>query len=232
MAETETPGQLLETAARVGDGDEPVSRSPRSEGILKNVVEVLEEGEGLDRASRLGGGDEEGPRRIEPPRLPEDGCRIGAVEHGEVGMPGGEAEDVAQHLGRQAGPSHAEEKSMGAAARADALDHRIDLTDAGHHGFGAVHPPHAVADFRRVGGPESVVPAPQSFDDGILAHPVQDGADRFGKTGEMSTRYAVQLVELREIRGRFLEEHLVFAGRRFGNPVCMDFAEKGQRFKL
>ena len=88
MAETETPGQLLEAAAGVGDGDEPVSRSPRSEGIAQNVVEVLEEGEGLDRASRLGGGDEEGPRQVEPPRLTEDGCRIGAVEHGEVLMPG------------------------------------------------------------------------------------------------------------------------------------------------
>ena len=200
MAETETPGQLLEPASGVGDGDEPVSRYLRSEGIAQNGVEVLEQGDGLDRASRLGGGDEEGPRRVEPPRLPEDGCRIGAVEHGEVGMPGGEAEDVAQHLGRQAGPSHAEEKAMGAAALADGLDHRIDLTDSGHHGFRAVHPPHAVADFRRIGGPEGVVLVPDAVDDGILAHAVQGGANRFGKTGETRTRYGIQLSSFRNRR--------------------------------
>ena len=151
VAKAETAGQLLEAAAGIGDGDEMISGSPRSGGIAEKVVEVVEEGDGLDRAAGLGGGDEEGSRRVEPASLREHRGRVRAVEHGEVEMPAGEAEDSAHDFRRQARSPHSEEKGVGVAGGADGLHHRVDFADLRHHGLRAVHPAHAVADPGRIG---------------------------------------------------------------------------------
>ena len=77
-------GDLGQRASGIGDGDEMPPRLLGPEPPGGEVVEVLEEREGLHRPARFGGDDEERPFQVEALGAVEDRPGVGAVEDGEV----------------------------------------------------------------------------------------------------------------------------------------------------
>ncbi len=97
----------LERRALIGDGHEVGARvlaAPR----LEALEEVGLEARRLGRASGLAGHEKERAVEVESRLQGEDCGRVGRVEHVQIEEPLGDAEDIAEHLGREARAAHAE----------------------------------------------------------------------------------------------------------------------------
>jgi hypothetical protein len=95
-------GDVEQAGARIGDGD-PVSP------VALARVEVLEQRQGLDRPAGLGREDEERPSRIDGALHGGDLQRLGGVEHVQVDAAGTSPNDLAEDLGSERGPAHAQQ---------------------------------------------------------------------------------------------------------------------------
>ena len=158
LAEAAAPADGFERRPRIGDRHElTAARGP--------WVEVVEVGERLDRAPRLGGRDEQGPWEVERALQGSDRVGVGGVEHREVERAGFHSEHPPEHVGRQARSSHAGQDGVGEAVRAYLVGEGAQLGDPVGHRLGQVEPSQPVRDLGGVRVPDGVVPAPDPPDE-------------------------------------------------------------------
>jgi len=142
-------GQVGQGAARIGNGEKVAAGLLLPEPFSRPVKEIFHEGEGFHRTARLGGNDEEGSGRIERVREGENGGGIGAVQHGDIQISPGNAEDSAEDFRREAGSAHAEQKGACVVVGAHRVHGPPNPVDLGGHVARAVEPAQAVGDLRR-----------------------------------------------------------------------------------
>ena len=176
MRKVVASGQFGQLAAGVGDGHKVLPCALGSQGLSRPVVEVLEEGQGLHRAARLGGDDEQRTGRIEPLGVGQDRPGIGAVQHGQVeGLGDLAAKDLAEDLGRQAGAAHAQQQDVGVSLGPHRLRQGIQAVGLRSHRFGDVQPAQPVGDLGGLWLPHGMVVGPDAGHDPVLDHLFQGG---------------------------------------------------------
>ncbi len=164
--------------AGIGDSDEVLPGPIHADRVGHPVVEELEEGEGLGRAARLGGDDEQGAGQIEPLRVGQHSARVGAVEHGQVQTPLLDAEGPAEDVGSQAGAAHPQQQRVGVAPGAHVVDQPLQAGDVLEHGLSDVQPAQPVGDLRGLRLPDGVVVGPDAGHHPVLPHFGQRSVDR------------------------------------------------------
>ena len=161
-AEAVLGGDVAHVRAGIGDRDEV-----RAVGL--QAVEVLEERVGLDRPAGLAGDDEQ--RLVEVELLLDRAHlqRLGRVEDVQA-QAVGVRERLAEDLGREAGPAHAEHDRVRHARVADVGDEGVDLVQARLRRLGDPQPAEPVGDLRRpLLGPQRDVVLPDAVEDALGA---------------------------------------------------------------
>jgi hypothetical protein len=113
LAEEDVPelvalSDLLHRRAGIGNGDEMPPGLLLAHRLTHPFKEVLLQDIGLERAAGFARHDEQRARRVDPVLKLPDLCRVGRIEHQELGRKGLAAEGLREHLGTEAGAAHAE----------------------------------------------------------------------------------------------------------------------------
>jgi len=133
--ETRFGGDLVEGAARIGDGHE-VDARPGHGGRLDLRPEILVEGEGLRRVARLARHDEERTRQGQPVERLLHRRGIRGIQDDDVGEAHLGSEGEVEHVGGEAGATHAEEDHVGELQAADLVGEALDVFDVASHDRG------------------------------------------------------------------------------------------------
>ena len=144
-AEALVDGLLLERRALVRDGDEVLAGVQAVE-LCQPLVEIGMKAGRLRGAAGLAGDDEQGAAEVD--LLLDRAHRVGvrAVQDAHVQEPVANAEDLAQHLRRQARAAHAEQDRVRVAVLAQPLDEACQLVEFGAHVLADRQPPKRVLD--------------------------------------------------------------------------------------
>ena len=171
--ETVRRRQRAERRASVRDRNEMPSGSLAANGALHELAEVLVERKRLDGASRLGGDDEDRPRRIDAPRNRRDSCGCGRIQHRQPGEARRAADALPDDLRPQAAAAHAQQHDVLESGGANLLRESAKVAQVLRHVPRDRQPAQPIRDLRGVVVPNRVVSVPDARDHVALRKLVQ-----------------------------------------------------------